>query len=257
MLSPLVLRERNNFMLLGNLGSAYQASGQYGRAAEYLQQVQDIWPREWPGLSKEQLAWYQELEQSQLRLVKKRYRESLKRTANQGSTRRPSGMEDSVDDLFDNAQGPLQYKATMELTGLGGAGGNTSTRSFSLNGWQSCSNSCCGFRTTPGSTGSLVSSTARTKTWRRRRPFLHECIWTRRYDVPRLQEHRKIVEAGVPKQSGPVLEDMTFKAESKPPADTGAWLPERRQIFLVGGVAGTIALALIYLQIREFRHRRR
>jgi hypothetical protein len=61
----------------------------------------------------------------------------------------------------------------------------------------------------------------------------------------------------VPKQSGPVLEDMTFKTEPKPPADPGAWLPERRQIYLVGGVAGTIALALLYLQIREFRQRRR
>ena len=41
------------------------------------------------------------------------------------------------------------------------------------------------------------------------------------------------------------------------PEDPTAWLPERRQIFLVGGVAGTIAAALIFLQIREFRQRRR
>jgi tetratricopeptide (TPR) repeat protein len=255
-LTPLVLRERNNFMLLGNLASAYQASGQYNRAAEYLQQSQDSWPRQWPGLSKEQLDWYHELEKYQLRLVKKRYRESLKRPAAQGSERRPSSMADSVDDLFDNAQGPLQFKAE-DGTYQAGTLAETERKKLPAHALAIVQQFVLWF---PDDTrlywqlGELYNAD---KDVAAAATILHECIWTRRYDVPLLQEHRKIVEAGVPKQSGPVLEDMTFKTEPKPPADPGAWLPERRQIYLVGGVAGTIALALLYLQIREFRQRRR
>ncbi len=64
-LTPFALRERNNFMVVSNLASAYQASGKLDRASAYLQQVQDMWPREWPGLTKAQLDWYHELEKCQ------------------------------------------------------------------------------------------------------------------------------------------------------------------------------------------------
>ncbi len=100
LLTPFALRERSNFMIMANLASAYQASGRLDRAMEYLQQVQDIWPREWPGLSKAQLDWNRELEKYQLRLVKNRYRETLQR-----STR----AKETMDDLFDSPQGPVQY----------------------------------------------------------------------------------------------------------------------------------------------------
>ncbi len=256
LLTPLVLRERNNFMLLGNLASAYQASGQFNRAAEFLQQGQDSWPRQWPGVSQEQLEWYHELEKYQLKLVKKRYRESLKRPASQGKERRPSSMADSVDELFEDAQGPLQFKAD-DGTYQPGTLADAERKKLPPHALAVLQQFVLWF---PDDTrlywqlGELYNAD---KDVAAAATILHECIWTRRYDVPLLQEHRKIVEAGVPKQSGPVLEDMNLKSEPRPPANPGDWLPERRQIYLVGGVAGTIALALIYLQVREFRQRRR
>ncbi len=86
--------------------------------------------------------------------------------------------------------------------------------------------------------------------------IFHECIWTRRYGAALLQEHRKVVEAAAPKQTAPVLEDVPNAQTPTPAQDPAAWLPERRQIWLVAGVAGTIALALIFLQIKEIRRRR-
>jgi hypothetical protein len=40
-------------------------------------------------------------------------------------------------------------------------------------------------------------------------------------------------------------------------AEPASWLPETRQIILVGGVAGVVVVLLVYLQIREFRRRRK
>jgi len=69
LLTPVAAQERRNFMVFANLATAHQLAGRLDRALSYLQQVKDFWPREWPGLSREQLKWYERVEKYHLRLV--------------------------------------------------------------------------------------------------------------------------------------------------------------------------------------------
>ncbi len=58
-------RERGNFMLFANLGTAYQLEGRLDRAMDALERAQAVWPRRWPGLTAEQLAWLKNAEKRQ------------------------------------------------------------------------------------------------------------------------------------------------------------------------------------------------
>jgi hypothetical protein len=247
LLTPYALRERNNFMIIANLASAYQASGRFDRAAEYLQQELDTWPREWPGLSKAQLDWYHELEKYQLRLVKKRYRESLQRS---------TSAKETTDDLFESPSGSVQYKGD-DGTYQAGKIAEAERQKLPANALAIVQQFVLWF---PDDTrlywqlGELYNAQGDVAA---AATIFHECIWTRRHGATLLQEHRKIVEAAAPKQSAPVLEDEPANSQTTAPPEPTAWLPERRQIVLVAGVAGTIACVLIFLQIREIRQRRR
>ncbi len=247
-LTPFALRERNNFMVISNLASAYQASGKLDRASAYLQQVQDMWPREWPGLSKAQLDWYHELEKYQLRLVKKRYRETLQRSAS---------ARESVDELFESPLGPVQYKAE-DGTYQAGKLAEAERKKLPANALAIVQQFVLWF---PDDTrlywqlGELYNAQGDVSA---AVTILNECIWTRRDSAPLLKEHKNIAQAGAPKQTAPVLEDEPRATKPAAPAtDSAAWLPERRQIVLVAGIAGTIIFALVFLQIREIRQRRR
>jgi tetratricopeptide (TPR) repeat protein len=245
-LTPLVLRERSNFMLISNLASANQASGKYDRASEYLQQVLDVWPREWPGLSKSQLDWYHEVTKYQLRLVKKRYRESLQKAAT---------AKTAVDDLFESPQGAVQFKAEDGAYQAGKLA-EAERKKLPPNALAIVQQLVLWF---PDDTrlywqlGELYNAEGDIAA---AATILNECVWTRRDNAPLLQEHKKIVQLAVPKQSAAVFEDEPAQPSKTPVADPNAYLPEKRQLVLVGGVAGTIILVLIFLQIREIRLRR-
>src|SRR5262249_49978936 len=71
-LTPAAAEDRRNFMVLANLATAHQLAGRLDRAMSYLELEKDVWPQEWPGLSKEQLGWAQEVEKYHLRLVRLR-----------------------------------------------------------------------------------------------------------------------------------------------------------------------------------------
>ena len=246
-----VLRERI-LHVAGEPGVGVPAPGQYNRAAEYLQQIQDSWPRV-AGAEQGQLEWYHELEKYQLKLAKKRYRESLRRPAAQGNERRPSSMADSVDDLFEDGQGPLQYKAEDGTYQAGTLAEAQPQKLPPHAPWRFCSNSCCGFRTIPGSTGNWVNSTTRTGCGAA--AHLHECIWTRRYDVPSCKSTQDRGGRGA-QAVGPGSGRHELQDRDEACGQSGDWLPNGGR-YLVGGVAGTIALAALYLQVREFRQRRR
>jgi hypothetical protein len=188
------------------------------------------------------------LEKYQLRLVKKRYRESLQRAAS---------ARTAVDDLFESPSGPVQYKAD-DGTYQAGKLAEAERKKLPPNALAIVQQFVLWF---PADTrlywqlGELYNAqgdmTAAVT-------ILNECIWTRRDSAPLLKEHKNIVQAGAPKQTAPVLEDEPATAKPAAPApDDAAWLPERRQIVLVAGVAGTIIFVLIFLQIREIRQRRR
>jgi tetratricopeptide (TPR) repeat protein len=248
-LTPLAARERNNFMLLANLAAAHDQSGQFDRALSYQQQVLDLWPRDWPGLSKAQLNWYREVETAQLKLFKKRNRENLQRAASSRQT---------VDDLFEDATGAVRYQnedGTYQAGKLAGAERKklpplalpilqelvlafpADTRLY----WQ--------LGELYNAQGDVSAAAA----------IVEECVGMRRYGATLLREHRQVLREAAAKQSTQAFEELapsnTPAVQTPPPA--GAWLPERRQIVLVGGVAGTIVVVLVYLQIRELRQRRR
>ena len=246
-LTPLVLRERSNIMLISNLASANQASGKFDRASEYLQQALDVWPREWPGLSKAQLDWYREVTKYQLRLVKKRYRESLQKAAT---------AKTAVDDLFDTPAGTIQYKGEDGAYQAGKLA-DAERKKLPPNALAIVQQLVLWF---PDDTrlywqlGELYNAEGDIAA---AATILNECVWTRRDNAPLLQEHKKIVQSAVPKQSAPVFEDEPAAPSKTTAANPNAYLPETRQLVLVGGVAGTIIVVLIFLQIREIRQRRR
>src|SRR5262249_61445939 len=77
-LLPADRQERANFMLQANLATAYQHIGQLEQAKGYLLQALGVWPKEWPGLTPEQLTWYHKMERLHLKLVRLRYQETLR-----------------------------------------------------------------------------------------------------------------------------------------------------------------------------------
>jgi hypothetical protein len=75
-----------------------------------------------------------------------------------------------------------------------------------------------------------------------------------RLDAAVLREHRQILQEAVAKAPpAEVIPEGIGESASESPA---GWLPEWRQLALVGGVAGAAVAVLIYFQIREFRRRR-
>src|SRR5205814_10434233 len=102
-LTPVAFRDQRNFMVFANLATAHQHAGRLDRARGYLEQMQDVWPGDWPNLSNAQLDWYRRAESYHLKLVRLRYRESL--AAAGGRTK---GYE-NLDDLFASEAGPVHF----------------------------------------------------------------------------------------------------------------------------------------------------
>src|SRR5207248_10232059 len=101
-LMPAAAQERTNFMVFANLASAHQLAGLLDRAIGYLQQAKDVWPSEWPGLTKEQLRWFQLAEKYHLKLLRLRYREMVR----QGQSRKPA---EGLDNLFGDDRDPVRF----------------------------------------------------------------------------------------------------------------------------------------------------
>jgi hypothetical protein len=256
LLTPVARTERRNFMVFANLGTAHQLAGQLDRALSYLEQVRDVWPSEWPGLSTDQLSWYREAEKYHLKLVRLRYRESLRQPA--GRSRPP----ESVDDLFGNDKGPLHFvgasgryeagklaaveqeKLPRDAVALvqqlllwvpGGAPGLEDARLYWL-------------------LGELYNAEGYTTTAIQ---ILDRCAWTHRLAAADLREHLKIIRAFEPPP-----ETVANTAPARPSQDQAPLLPatrqiDLRQVLLVGGLAAVAVIGLIYLQVREIRRRRK
>jgi hypothetical protein len=79
---------------------------------------------------------------------------------------------------------------------------------------------------------------------------MDDCVWNRHYPDSELRKHWQVVQEA--KKAQPVAE--VSNAET-PPSES-AWLPDKRQLILVGGIAGLVVFALVYLQFREVRKRR-
>jgi tetratricopeptide (TPR) repeat protein len=231
-LTPLATRDCRNFMIFANLATAEQlASGQLARAIDHLQQAQDVWPQQWPGLSLEQLDWYRRVEKYHLRLLRLRAREGSSRPA-------------SLDSLFEKDGAPVRFvgdsgqfepgrlavseqaklpKDAMAIVQQLLVWLPDDTRLY----WQ---------------LGELLNASGDLESAYK---VFDDCIWKYRFDPADLKAHRQLVSEALQSQK-PVE-----------PEETRSWLPETRKIMLWGGVFGLVIAALTYLQIREFRRRRK
>ncbi len=231
-LTPLASRDCRNFMVFANLATAEQLTpGQLERAFNHLEQVQVVWPRQQSGLSPEQLEWFRQVEKFHLRLLRLRAREG---------TSRP----ESVDALFGKDGNPVRFvgeSGQFEPGQLAAAEKEKLPKDAvailqQLLVWL------------PDDTrlywqlGELYNANGDLESAYK---VFDDCIWKYRFETPELKAHRQLVSEALQSQSPAEMNG----AES--------WLPETRKIILWGGVFGLIVAALGYLQLREFRRRRR
>jgi tetratricopeptide (TPR) repeat protein len=110
-LEPVVRGGQANFLVLANLGTAYQLFGELRRAADYLAQASSQWPAEWDKLKEDQqkwllslgwneaqFQWYRRAETFHRKLVLKRLLEASR----QPNKRNP----ESLDALFEGGEPP-------------------------------------------------------------------------------------------------------------------------------------------------------
>lgn len=222
-------RDPRNFWVSANLATLYQQMGQYHEAMDQAQSAQDFFPDNWPG-GPAARDWFRKVERAQLKLLRLRVRES-------GS--RPSGRlapATDVDNLFD-----VRFEGPYEPGRLPDAE-RTKLPPEALAVVQQL------LLWTPDDTrlywllgelynaqGDLTSAAA----------IFDECLGSRRFDAPALRTHRQAVR-----------EALAAQALPPPPAPT-VWVPESRQLWVVGAVAVAVVVGLAYLQLREFRRRRR
>jgi tetratricopeptide (TPR) repeat protein len=217
---------RNNFMVAGNLATAYQQLGDpqsLQRADDYLQQAIAVWPAEFPGLTKEQLAWYKEAEKTQLKLVRARRKEL---SAQGGKAKPPEAVDDLCGVQFVGDDGTYQAgkiaaaqkeklpKDAVPLVEQLILWMPNDGRLYWLLG------------ELLNADGDMASA----------KLVLDQCADGRRINAAELRQHRQVLaEAMAPK----------------------SWLPDRDKLIMVGGGVGIVVLFLAYFQVREIRRRRK
>jgi tetratricopeptide (TPR) repeat protein len=237
--------ERPRVLLLGNLATANQLAGNLDRARSALEQLQDAWPQQWPGLGTEQLAWYRQVERYHLKLVRLRGRE-IQRLP--GRRRLP----DQVDALFGPVDSPVRFvseSGKYEPGRIAAAErkklpGNAVAVVQQLLIWL------------PDDTrlywllGELLNAQGDVTD---AATVLDDCMFMPRGNFSDLVEHRRLL-----KEARPAEAAMDFLPQPAPAAaPTTGWAPRTGQLVLVGTLAGLVVLLLGYLQVRELRRRRR
>ena len=253
-LTPRAGRDCRNFMLLANLATAnYLADpgspmkptglddpgrkprppdpGRLTRALDILDQAFGVWPKEWPGLTAEQLDFYRRAETTFRDLLRSRRRELAK----------PPEERTELDPLFGPRDNPVRFvgeSGQYEAGQLAAAEREKLPKDAAalvqqLLIWL------------PHDTrlywlyGELLNAEG---DWKAAREVLTECVDARRYNAKALLEHRQALNSAV--------------EEAAADAAKISWLPEQWQLYLVGGAAALLILALVYFQWRELRRRR-
>src|SRR5262249_15397590 len=102
-LTPAARSDCRNFMILANLATATELAAamdpsRLTRSSDTLEQAlserMGVWPKEWDGLNKEQLAWYRRAEEFHRHLLRLRSREAFRQQ--RGTVSTPT----TVDALF-------------------------------------------------------------------------------------------------------------------------------------------------------------
>jgi tetratricopeptide (TPR) repeat protein len=241
LLEPAALSQRN-FMVLANLGTAYQLSGQDTVGLLYLQKAvrKDSWPTRWPGWSEQQLAWCRRAEEFQQRLLSTRIAESRSQAPGRA---RPA---EAPDDLFG---------VTIE---------DTSGR------YQAAGLSAAQQRQLPSDAEALVQQLlvwlpADTRLYwllgellRARGDvegafaILDECAWARGYDSASLRAHRQVLQ-----EARAVIAAQVAPPATEPDEAPSGWRFNAPWVMAVGGGAALLVAGLLYLQVREQLKRHR
>jgi len=244
-LTPAAAQERRNFMVFANLASAHQLAGRLDRAINYLQQSKDVWPTESKDLTKEQLRFLQLAEKYHLRLLRLRYAESIR----QGQ--RPK-INEGLDNLFGDDRGPIHFVGESGSYEPGKIDPREQAR-MPAEALAIVQQLLIWF---PEDTrllwllGELYNAQGDVNS---AYLLLDDCVWNRHYSDNELRKHWQIVQEAKPKG-----EQLAFDSPSTDTAPAESpWLPDTRQIIIVGGITGLAVAGLAYLQIREVRRRRK
>jgi tetratricopeptide (TPR) repeat protein len=244
-LSPLT-RQRDNFMVFANIATAQQLVGRFEEAYSSLGQAIDAWPSSWPGLSQERLAWYRKVETYHRRLMRIQLIEE--RTGKGRS--RPQGLyplfpvtgDDPVHFVGDSGEYEVGAIAAKERSKLP-SDCMAITQQLVL--WL------------PDDTrlywllGELYNAEGDPVTAGK---IFQQCVYSRRFDSPELKAHRQIVQEYKPK-SQPL--ELVTETPAQNNELVSGWLPDTGKLIVVGGAAGIFVFLLLYLQVREFRRRRK
>jgi tetratricopeptide (TPR) repeat protein len=232
-------RDRRNFIVYANLGTAHQLEGRWARAIDALQQARENWPREVPGLTSEELKWFRRVEDYHLKLARLRARETLNRATSAAST--GEGLDDLFGVRFVGEAGEFQAGrlATEEQKKLPPDAVAilqqlllwfpADTRLY----WQLGE-----LLNARGDIGSAAT-------------VFEECVWTRRYDPPLLRAHRQLVQ-----QANAAQATVLGELEPSAPEPPVGWRLDPRLIGTGAAAGGLLVGILAYLQLREFRKRR-
>jgi tetratricopeptide (TPR) repeat protein len=244
-LTPAAAQERRNFMVFANLASAHQLAGRLDRAINYLQQAKDVWPTEWKGFTKEQLRFFQLAEKYHLRLLRLRYAESIR----QGQQRKSA---EGLDNLFGDERGPIRFVGESGSYEPGKIDPREQARLPAealaivqqlLIWFPEDTRLLWLLGELYNAQGDLNSAFL----------LLDDCVWNRHYSDSELRQHWRIVQEAKPKGEQLALDSQSTNAATP----ESPWLPDTRQIVIVGGLAGLAVAGLAYLQIREVRKRRK
>ena len=225
---------------------AEQQAGQLERAVSHLEQAQDVWPQERPGLSQEQLRWFRQAEKYHLLLVRHRWAQA----------RRPAQSQPSLDPLFVKDGQPVRYLGDNGQYEAGKIAASERAKlppdavaivqqlliwlpDDTLLYWQ--------YGELLNADGDVTSAAQ----------VFDDCRGRRRLDADELKQHRQFVtEAAQAKSQESGL--SSEESDKTPASGSGSsWLPDRNKLWAAGTIFALIFVVLIYFQVREIRRRRR
>jgi tetratricopeptide (TPR) repeat protein len=234
LLEPLARGEgQRKFMVLSNLATSYELNGQPERVLDYLDFALSTWPEESPGISKEQLRFFREVEGYQKRLVRVRKAEAA---------RQPPGVPfhpKSVDPLFGELDDPVrfvgesgQYEAgTMAAKEKGKLPKNAIPIVQQLALWMPNDSRLYWLLAELLNADGQITEA---------RKIMDECVGpSRKLDPQELKEHRHLLMEWTP-------------PKPQPPNV----LPDTQKLFVVGGFIVLVVGMLGYFQLRELWRRR-
>lgn len=225
---------QRNFMVLSNLATAYELNGQPERVLDYLDFALSCWPEESPGISKDQLRFFKEVERYQQKLVKLRRAEARRQAA--GVPFHPQ----SVDALFGEPDAPVQFvgESGQYEAGTIAAKEKAKLPKDAIAIVQQLALWLPNDSRLYWLLAELLNADGQIK---EARTMMDECVGiSRKFDPPQLKEHRHVLLEWTPPQ---------------PPAPPSL-LPDTKKLYVVGGFILLIVGLLGYFQLREFWRRR-